>query len=163
MTLSRRPRFSESVRQKGHEPSTRTLRLDVRPADTRPAQALGLKAGSPLIHLERLRLVDDEPTGLSLHCFSYERFPSFIELYKTRGSVTQTFIDLGVPDYTRKHTAISARLPTVREAELLHLPRHVALLIRRYLNVDGLDRPLEYGESSGTAEVIVEFPCVVNP
>ncbi len=32
MRLGRRPRFSEAVREKGHEPSTRTLKLDVRPA-----------------------------------------------------------------------------------------------------------------------------------
>jgi DNA-binding GntR family transcriptional regulator len=107
-------------------------------------------------------MIDGEPTGLSLHYFSFERFPTFIEMYRTRGSITQTLIDSGVPDYTRKHTVISARLPTAREAELLNLPRHVSLLIRRYLNVDGLGRPLEYGESSGTAEMVVEFPGVMN-
>jgi hypothetical protein len=162
MQLERRPRFSERVRQNGHEPSTRTLKLDVRPADAGVANELGLLGGKPVVHLERLRLIDGEPTGLSIHCFSFERFPTFIEMYKSRGSITQTLIDSGVPDYTRKQTAISARLPTAREAELLHLPRHVSLLIRRYLNVDGLGRPLEYGQSSGTAEVVVAFPSVMN-
>ncbi len=162
MQLERRPRFSERVRQNGHEPSTRTLKLDVRPADAGVANELGLLGGKPVVHLERLRLIDGEPTGLSIHCFSFERFPTFIEMYKSRGSITQTLIDSGVPDYTRKQTAISARLPTAREAELLHLPRHVSLLIRRYLNVDGLGRPLEYGQSSGTAEVVVAFPRVMN-
>jgi phosphonate metabolism transcriptional regulator PhnF len=162
MQLSRRPRFSETVRQNGHEPSTRTLKLDVRPAEAKVAQELGLKAGKPVVYLERLRLIDGEPTGLSAHCFSFERFPTFIEMYRARGAITQTLIDSGVPDYTRKQTVISARLPTTREAELLHLPRHVSLLMRRYLNVDGLGRPLEYGESSGTAEVVIEFPGVMN-
>ena len=162
MQLERRPRFSERVRQNGHEPSTRTLKLDVRPADAGVANELGLLGGKPVVHLERLRIIDGEPTGLSIHCFSFERFPTFIEMYKSRGSITQTLIDSGVPDYTRKQTAISARLPTAREAELLHLPRHVSLLIRRYLNVDGLGRPLEYGQSSGTAEVVVAFPGAMN-
>lgn len=162
MTLHRRPRFSDAVRRGGHEPSTRTLKLDVRPAEVRVAQELGLKPGKPVVFLSRVRLVDGEPTGLSSHCFSFERFPTFIEMYRARGSITQTLIDSGVPDYTRKQTVISARLPTVREAELLHLPRHVALLIRRYLNVDGLGRPLESGESSGTSEVVVNFPGVMN-
>jgi len=162
MQLARRPRFSETVRQNGHEPSTRTLKLDVRPAEAKVAQELGLKAGKPVVYLDRLRLIDGEPTGLSTHCFSFERFPTFIEMYRVRGSITQTLIDSGVPDYTRRQTVISARLPTVREAELLHLPRHVSLLMRRYLNVDGLGRPLEYGESSGTSEVVVDFPGVMN-
>lgn len=162
MTLHRRPRFSDAVRQGGREPSTRTLKLDVRQSEAKVAQELGLKPNAPVIHLARVRLIDGEPTGLSTHCFSFERFPTFIEMYRARGSITQTLIDSGVLDYTRRRTVLSARLPTVREAELLHLPRHVSLLIRRYLNVDGLGRPLEWGESSGTSEVVVDFPGVMN-
>jgi GntR family transcriptional regulator, phosphonate transport system regulatory protein len=162
MKLHRRPRFSDAVRSGGREPSTRTLKLDVRPAEAKVAQDLGLKTGAPVVHLARLRLVDDEPIGLSTHCFSFERFPTFIEMYRARGGITQTLIDSGVPDYTRKRTTISARLPTAREADLLHLPRHVSLLIRRYLNVDGLGRPLEWGESSGTSEVVIDFPAITN-
>jgi phosphonate metabolism transcriptional regulator PhnF len=162
MHLGRRPRFSEAVRERGHEPSTRTLKLDVRPADAQVAQELGLKPGKPVVYLERLRLIDGEPTGLSSHYFSFERFPTFIEMYRTRGEITQTLIDSLVPDYTRRKTVLSARLPSAREAELLHLPRHVALLIRRYLNVDGLGRPLEYGEASGTSEVVIDSPPVTS-
>jgi phosphonate metabolism transcriptional regulator PhnF len=162
MTLHRRPRFSDAVRREGREPSTRTLKLDVRPADAKVAQELGLKPGKPVVYLSRLRLIDGEPTGLSAHSFSFERFPTFIEMYRARGTITQTLIDSGALDYTRRQTVISARLPTARECELLRLPRHVPLLIRRYLNIDGLGRPLEYGESSGTSEVVVDFPGVMN-
>ena len=162
MLLNRRPRFSEHVRERGREPTTRTLKLDVRPSDAAVAAALELKLGKPVIFLERLRLIDGEPTGFSVHHFSFERFPTFIDMYNARGSITQTLVDSGVPDYTRKHTTISARLPNAREAELLHLPRHVPLLIRRYLNLDGLGRPLEFGLSSGTSEVVIEFPDVLN-
>lgn len=160
--LSRRPRFTESVRQSGREPSTRTLKLDVRPAEPKVAHELELNPGKPIIFLERLLLIDGEPTGLGAHCFSYERFPTFIEMYRDRGSITRTLADCGVPDYTRKQTVIAARLPTQREAELLHLPRHVSLVIRRSLNVDTVGRPLEYAESSGTTEVVVDFPFIIN-
>jgi len=162
MLLSRRPRFSERVRARGQEPSTKILKLVVRPADPDTAAALDLKLDKPVIFLERLRMVDGEPTGLSVHHFSFDRFPIFIDMYQTRGSITQTLIDSGVPDYIRQKTAISARLPTPREAELLHLPRHVSLLIRRYTNVDGMGRPLEHGQASGTSEVVIEFPDILN-
>ncbi|MFN3524308.1 MAG: phosphonate metabolism transcriptional regulator PhnF [Phenylobacterium sp.] len=155
--LVRRPRFTEAVANSGREPSTRTLKLDVRPADQKVAAELGLKPGKPVVHLERLRLIDGEPVGLSQHFFSFERFPTFVEMYRTRGTITQTLIDSGVPDYTRRRIYISARLPSVQEAELLHLPRHVPLLIRRYLNVDGLGRPLEYGEGRAAQELMLEF------
>jgi len=156
-TLIRRPRFTEAVIRQGRSPSTRILSLDVRPADAAVAVALGLAVGRPVVCLERLRFIDGEPTALGRHHFSAERFPTFAEMYRARGTITQTLIDSGVPDYTRRRTAISARLPTPHEAELLHLPRHVSLLVQRYLNVDGLGRPLEYGESRGAGEVMVEF------
>lgn len=158
LKLHRRPRFSEAVLRGGHEPSTRTLRLNVRPADARVASELDLRIGRPVVFLERLRFVDAEPTTLSQHYFSFERFPTFVEMYRARGSITQTFIDNLVLDYTRKWTLISARLPTVQETEQLHVPRHVPLLIRQYLNIDGMGRPLEYGEARSAREIFIDFP-----
>lgn len=158
MRLQKRPRFTEYVRERGRTPRTETLKLLVRPADSKVASQLGLRAGQPLVYLERRRFVDDEPTGLSQHHFSYDRFPTFIEMYRARGTITQTLIDSGIPDYTRRRTAISARLPTVTEAEQLRIPRHTPILIHRYLNIDGLGRPLEYGISRSTTEVEIDFP-----
>lgn len=157
MRLHKRPRFSEGVRRRGATPRTETLKLDVRPADSRVAAALGLRPGQPVVFLERRRFVDDEPTGLGRHYFSFDRFPTFIEMYRTRGTITQTLTDSGVPDYTRRKTTISARLPTVREAELLHVPKHLPLLVHRYVNVDGSGRPVEFGESRSTSEVEIDF------
>jgi len=157
MTLRRRPRFAERVRERGRTPRTETLKLQVRPADAKVAGQLGIRVGQPVVYLERCRFVDEEPIGLSQHYFSHDRFPSFIEMYRVRGSITQTLIDSGIPDYTRRRTAISARLPTVEEAEQLSIPRHVPLLVHRYLNIDGLGRPLEYGISRSTTEVQIDF------
>ena len=158
MRLQKRPRFTDNVRERGRTPRTKTLKLLVRPADSRVAAQLGLRASQPVIYLERQRFIDDEPTGLSQHHFSHDRFPTFVEIYRSRGTITQTLIDSGVLDYTRRRTSISARLPTVQEAELLHVPRHVPLLVHRYLNIDVLGRPLEYGVSHSTTEVEIDFP-----
>lgn len=161
MALNRRPRFTESVRNRGRVPSSRTLKLGIRPADAKVAAELDIKVGKPVIYLERLRLVDGEPTGLGVHYFSAERFPAFVEMYRDCGTITQTLSDNGVSDYTRKRTLISARLPSAQEADLLHVPRHVPLIIRHYLNVDAVGRPLEYGEARGVGEVLIEFPELV--
>jgi DNA-binding GntR family transcriptional regulator len=158
MLLHRRPRFSDRVRERGRTPRTEILKLQVRPADSRIAAQLGMRTGQPVIYLERRRFIDDEPTGLSQHHFSHDRFPTFIDMYRTRGTITQTLVDSGVPDYTRRRTSISARLPTVQEAELLRIPRHVPLLVHHYLNIDGLGRPLEYGISRSTTAVEIDFP-----
>jgi phosphonate metabolism transcriptional regulator PhnF len=155
--LVRRPRFTESVLKTGSEPRSEILELLTRPADPATAAALELRIGDPVIYLERRLFVDDEPRTLSQHEFSHERFPTFIEIYRERGAITQTLMDCGVPDYTRQRTAISARLPTVQEAALLHLPRHIPLLVQRYLNVDGQGRPLEAGVSRSAVEVEIDF------
>ena len=158
MRLQRRPRFTEHVRERGRVPRTETQKLLIRPADSKVAGELGLRAGQPVVYLERRRFIDDEPTGLSQHHFSHDRFPTFIEMYRARGTITQTLIDSGIPDYTRRRTAISARLPTAVEAEQLRIPRHMPLLVHRYLNIDGLGRPLEYGISRSATEVEIDFP-----
>lgn len=160
MRLQRRPRFTDGVREQGRAPRTEILRLVVRPSDAKVAAQLGLRTGEPVIYLERRRFIDGEPTGLSQHHFSHGRFPGFIEMYRARGTITQTLTDSGIPDYTRVRTWISARLPTVDEAELLKVPRHVPLLVQRYLNVDGIGRPLEYGISRAATEVEVDFPAL---
>jgi len=158
MRLHRRPRFTDAVREEGRTPRTDTIKLVTRASDAKVAARLGLRAGEPIIYLERCRFVDDEPIGLSQHHFSFGRLPGFIETYKAFGTITLTLIESGIPDYTRRQTAISARLPTVDEAARLKVPRHVPLLVQRYLNVDGLGRPLEYGISRSTTEVEIEFP-----
>src|ERR1039458_376907 len=76
MTLQRRPRFTERGREQGRTPRTDTLKLLVRPADSKVAGQLGLRAGQLVVYLERRRFIDDEPTGLSQHHFSYERLPT---------------------------------------------------------------------------------------
>lgn len=160
MRLQRRPRFTEHVRERGRVPRTDTIKLIVRPADAKVAVQLGLRTGEPVVYLERRRFIDGEPTGLSQHHFSHARFPAFVETYRARGTITQTLIDFGVPDYTRSRTWISARLPSAHEADILQVPRHVPLLVQRYLNIDGLGRPLEYGISRAATEVEIDFPGV---
>lgn len=164
--IGRRTRFSASLEQQAANPETRTIVLETRSAEPHIAAALGLKAGAPTIFLERLGFANEQAISVARHWFAFERFPTFATFYQRSKSITQTLIDSGVPDYTRKQTKISARLPTPQEAELLNLPRHVPLLITRAWNVDGLGRPLEYGEArmaSDRVEVAIETEARPDP
>jgi GntR family phosphonate transport system transcriptional regulator len=107
---------------------------------------------------ERRRFIDDEPAGPSRRRFSYGRSPTFIEMHRARGTITQALIDSGIADHARRRIAISARPPTVVEAELLGIPRRMPLLVSRRLNIDGFGRPLEYGISRSATEVEIDFP-----
>ncbi len=158
-TIGRRTRFSAALEQQDANPQTRTLIIETRAGEPHVAAALGLKAGAPTIFIERLGLANGEPISIARHWFSYDRFPYFPMFYNRSQSITQTLIDCGVPDYTRKHTKISARLPSPQEAEILSVPRHIPLLMTQAWNVDGLDRPLEYGEArmaSDRVEISIE-------
>lgn len=157
--IGRRTRFSDGIVQAAADPKTETLILDVRACESQVALALGLKPGAPVIFLERLGLANGEPISLSRHHFSFDRFPTFAEIYARSRSISRTLLDSGVPDYTRKRTRVSTRLPTPRECEQLHMPRHVPLIVTQSWNVDGLDRPLEYGEArfaSDRVEIEIE-------
>jgi GntR family transcriptional regulator, phosphonate transport system regulatory protein len=157
--IGRRTRFSAGLQQEAAEASTRTLTLDTRPAEPHVAAALGLKNGAMTVHLERLGFANGQAIMIDRHWFAFDRFPTFAVFYARSKSITQTLIDCGVPDYTRQRTCVSARLPTPVESGLLNVPRHIPLLVTQAWNVDGLGRPLEYGEArmaSDRIEIAVE-------
>src|SRR5512142_1421027 len=56
--------FSEAVRRKGMEPSTRVLHFSCDAAAEDLQEILGLKAGEKLYVLRRLRLADGTPVGI---------------------------------------------------------------------------------------------------
>ena len=145
--IGRRTRFTDGIARHVADSQTRTLTIDTRQAEPHVAAALGLKFGAPVIFLERLGLVNNQPIGLSRHYFDFSRFPTFDVFYERHKSITRTLLDCGVPDYERKRTRILCRLPSRTEARLLNVPKHVPLLVTRSWNVDGIGRALEYGES----------------
>ena len=152
--LGRRTRWSDLMRSLRTEASTKTLVSEVRPADMQVARALKLPVGAPVVLIERLSFADGEPVSLSRHCFSHERFPYFIDMYAKKRSITETLLQSGVPDYIRSRTRVSARAASVEECALLHMPRHVPLLVTQSLNIDGLKAPLEWGEARFAADRI---------
>lgn len=56
--------FTEDIRARGMVPSSRILAAGLVPADGSVAEALGVRPGSPVVHLCRLRLADGEPVAL---------------------------------------------------------------------------------------------------
>ena len=56
--------FTEDMLRRGHEPSSRTLRLEVVPADAEVARRLEVPSDTPIVRAERLRLADDQPMAI---------------------------------------------------------------------------------------------------
>lgn len=146
--IGKRTRFGEILRDQDTQPRTETRHIGVQRATERAARALSIGLGKHVIVLERIGFANELPITVSRHYFSHERLPNFVNLYATHQSITATLRDCGVADYTRLRTVVTSRLPSVTECELLHVPRHVPLIITRSWNVDGNGMPLEYGEAS---------------
>ena len=138
-----RTRFSEWVRRHNKEPSGQVLRLGEEPAEAEVAAALGVAEGTDVIVLERLGLADGRPVSLGTHRFS-PRLSGLKEALRD-GGVTAALRAVGVDDYRRQVTRVTARMPTAEEAELLRTPRSRPLLVTENVNVDRHGAVVEFG------------------
>lgn len=160
--LDERTRFSSILTGQQIRPATRLLRMEVIRAPDLVADALSLRGGSKVIHIERLGIADDTPVSLASHWLVHGRFPDFCTVYERHGSITRTLRACGLDDYIRQTTRITARLATAREREVLGLPRHVPLLVTRSVNVDARGWAIEYGEARMASDRI-ELDVVNRP
>ncbi len=140
-----RTRFSEWVRRQNKEPSGRVLQLRLVAASRAVAEALQIRPGTRIVLLERLGLANGRPVSLGLHHFPAARLRGLFAALSESSGITDALARIGVPDYLRRSTKVSARLPDLREAELLDTPRNRPLLVTESINVDGDGGVIEYG------------------
>jgi GntR family phosphonate transport system transcriptional regulator len=145
-----RTRFSEWIRKHNKEPSGQVLRLEAQPADRLVAGRLDVRPGSSVVLLERLGFADDRPVSLTSHYFPAARLTGLLEALRAHQRITDALRGVGVSDYLRLQTRVTARLPTPTEADLLRMARNRPVLITENINVD----------RSGT---IVEFAAGCYP
>jgi GntR family phosphonate transport system transcriptional regulator len=141
-----RTRFSEWIRRHNKEPSGRVLQLKETAADSHIAAGLGIRPGGRVVLLERLGFADDRPVSLSQHCFP-TRLRGLADALRASPSITEALKAVGVSDYLRQVTRVTARLPSADEAELLRMPRNRPLLVTENVNVDRAGVVVEFGIS----------------
>jgi GntR family phosphonate transport system transcriptional regulator len=145
--LSRRTRFRQNLAAAGQTPGQRRLRLETLPATAGEAAALALAPGAPVHVWEGVGLADDVPITLSRSVFDATRFPDLPLLLDRLGSVTATLAELGVPDYTRQATRLTAEAADSVQAAHLRVAPGAPLLRAVSVNVDPEGRPVEYGRT----------------
>ncbi|WP_424811880.1 phosphonate metabolism transcriptional regulator PhnF [Roseococcus sp. YIM B11640] len=157
--LGPRTRFSEIIRAQNREPAGRLLRLAEIPAEARVAELLEIRSGRHVILAERLAMADGRPVALGAHHFPAQRFPKIAAMLREDPSITRALAGSGVPDYRRRITRITARMPTAEEAEVLQQSRNRPLLISEAVNVDAEGRPVDATltrYAAGRAQLVVE-------
>jgi GntR family phosphonate transport system transcriptional regulator len=157
--LGPRTRFSEVIRRQNREPAGRILRTAEMPAETLLAEALGIRRGRMVLRVERLGLADGRPVVVGHHHFPLPRFALAAEALERDPSISAALAACGVPDYRRRSSRITARLPTPEEAELLQQSRSRPVLVAESLNVDAAGLPVDWTlavYAAGRVQLLVE-------
>lgn len=145
--IARRTRFRDNLLSAGQTPERRALRIATEPADPREAEALGIAPGAPVVAYEGISLADGVPLSLYRSVFDATRFPGLQDALVRLGSVTAALAAVGVADYTRRSTRLSAEAADPVQAGHLRLRPGAPLLRTVSVNVDTGGRPVEYGRS----------------
>ncbi len=143
--VSSRTRFSEWIRRQNREPSGQVLQVRALACSAQVAAGLGLGAGSTVALLERLGFADGVPVSLASHYFPQPRLPGILAALQAHPTITEALAAVGVDDYLRQATRVSARMPTAAEAGLLQVSRVRPLLVCENTNVDRAGAVVEFG------------------
>jgi GntR family phosphonate transport system transcriptional regulator len=139
-----RTRFSEWIRKNNKEPSGIVRNLREIAADRRVADALAVRTGSRVVLMERLGFADDRPVSLTRHYFPATRLKGLFQALQATPRITEALRAVGITDYLRRQTRVTARLPTPTESALLRTARNRPVLATENINVDRSDTIVEY-------------------
>lgn len=142
--IGRRVRFHQNIRAAGREPAKRVLGLSTRAATVKEAEALRVRPGDAVLEYLGLSLSDGVPIAVFRSVFPSMRLPGLAEVLAEERSVTSALRQVGVEDYTRAHTRLTAVAASATQALHLRLPEGAPLLRSEGINVaEGM--PVEYG------------------
>ncbi len=147
------------VKRQAKTPSVTLLRSATIPVDQATSEALAVALGAPVALIETIGQVDDQPISLVGHHFALDRFPDVRTAYEAERKITPMLARLGVADYFRKSTTITARMPDGYEMPHLRVARMAPILCLEAINVDGRGAPIEYGLtrfSSSRVQILID-------
>lgn len=151
--LSRRTRLGLSLAEAGEVARRELLAHVERPAPEWASGPQGLNCAR-VTQLESRAWLRERVISLSRSAFPLPRLAGIAEAFERSGSVTAALADLGVADYTRERSTISARLPSAAEAQALgRLPSEPVLVVD-YRNLDLGGLPVEVGQTVFAADAV---------
>jgi len=141
--IGTRARFSENMMRQSLESAGRLINSERVAADRTQAALLEVKLGAPLYKMEKMTVVEGLPVSRSTAYFSAERFPGIIAAYAETGSVTRALKQLGLDDYRRRETRLTAERISPSDAEFLHCAPDSLVLVSNAIDVDLDDVPIQ--------------------
>lgn len=140
--LRARTRFSEIVGSVGREASGELIASTTEPATRDIAGRLDVKAGTAMLRLDVLRLVDGMPLSVGTTFLVADRFVNGANVYEHTRSMTRMLAHYGIKDYSRAWTRITATVSDVPDAGRLKLQVGGPVLVTESLDIDADGAPL---------------------
>lgn len=147
-----RTRFSEIVSAEGREPGGRVIGSKIEPATPDVAAALRIAAGEEVLRVEMVRDADGIPITVGSHWYVAERCRDLDLIAAATGSVTRALETLGLGDYRRLETRITARLADEEERRVLALAPGRTVLVVEAINGDPQRRPIQFSRARFSAD-----------
>lgn len=151
--LQRRTRMTENLASVGERAQREVLFDRTAPADAFAA-ALQVPARRDVAWIATRASVRRRIVSLSTSVYPLPRLQGMADAVRRLGSVTEALRSLGVTDYTRKRSVVSARLPTRAEADALARSATQPVLVVHYTNVDLAGVPVEAGVTLFAADAV---------
>lgn len=139
--------FSQDMQKRGSHPASRVLEARIERASDNIAQALQLSPDAQVILLARLRLADGSPLAIETVHLPQTLCPHLLRHDFTRESLYAVLENEYGYRLTRAEQTIEAGLAGPREAELLQVQPHGAILIIERLTFTDQNVPIEHVHS----------------
>lgn len=145
--LGTRVRFSENLTAAGQRPDRTVHQIESRAATRGEAEALEVTTGDTLVCARGVSLGDGQPLALFESVFPAARLPGIEAALGRTATVTEALREVGVIDYTRASTRLTAVRADVTQALHLQLREGDPLLRSTSVNVDPAGVPVQYGRT----------------
>jgi GntR family transcriptional regulator len=136
--------FYQDMAGRGSPPVSRVLKQHVVPAGSKVAGYLDIDAGTPVIEIERLRLIENEPITLVTTYLPYAACPGILQADLAR----QSLYDLLEHQYglfiSRGARTLEAVAANAQQAELLGVPPGAPLMLINSISYLEDGSPIEY-------------------
>jgi DNA-binding GntR family transcriptional regulator len=133
--------FSETADRMGLVASSRILRSEVVPATIDEAEELSIAPGTPLFHLERVRMLNDVPIAIDDSRVPAVLAPGLDEIDFTTASLYEKLAGAGL-DLSRADSTIEARGADLQLSANLAIEPGKPVLVMHQVVVDSAEHPV---------------------
>ena len=138
--------FNEDMEQHGYEYSTKMIINEIVPSDENIAKLLDIQTNALLIHIKRLRLMNDEPMCIESAFFSYDKFSKIYGIDFSLISLRHTLKKEYKLDWAYAYQKILAIKAKQDIADLLQINKNDPLLFVERVSYQKNNSPGEYIE-----------------